>query len=328
MLGEVRDLVRAESAELLLADGAEPVRIRLSGAEAYEMGVSEPATGDWWLPALGGESVLLPDIGMAVPVALDDATGVLVVTGTLPDLAAFAGEHLRLLEALAAHAGVALTNARLLDRLRHIGLHDALTGLPNRLSMLATLGEALDAAPPGRSVGVLLLDLDRFQEINDALGHAVGDRVLGEIGRRLERRFGGRAIVARFGGDEFGLIVPAAKGPDEVLEIAQELHRAVAELIEVGDLTLTTPREHRRLHRPRATAPTRTGCCNVPTWRCTRPSTPAPGSASTRPRTTGTRRAAWPCWPTCAPPSSGARSRWSTSPRSTRRPAGCSAPRR
>jgi len=222
-------------------DGADPVRIRLSGADAYEMGVLEPTVGDWWQPALDGKSVLLPDTGMAVPVALDDATGVLVVTGTLPDLAAFAGEHLRLLEALAAHAGVALTNARLLDRLRHLGLHDALTGLPNRLSMLATLGEALDAAPPGRSVGVLLLDLDRFQEINDALGHAVGDRVLGEIGRRLECRFGGRAIVARLGGDEFGLIVPAAKGPDQVLEIAQELHRAVAELIEVGDLTVTTP---------------------------------------------------------------------------------------
>ncbi|MFF5289731.1 putative bifunctional diguanylate cyclase/phosphodiesterase [Paractinoplanes globisporus] len=241
VLGQVRDLVRAETAELVLADDANPVRIRLSGAEAYEMTGFDVDGETWWGPALGGQPVLLPGTGMAVPVALEDATGALVVTGTLPDLAAHTGEHLRLLEALGAHAGVALTNARLLERLRHAGLHDTLTGLPNRLSLLDALGKAVGQAPDGQVVGVLLLDLDRFQEINDALGHAVGDRVLREIGRRIEDRFGGRATVARLGGDEFGLIVPAARDRDEVLEIAHELHRAVAEVIEVGDLTVTTP---------------------------------------------------------------------------------------
>src|SRR5262249_26974997 len=170
-----------------------------------------------------------------------DLTGALVVPEALPDVGACGGEHVRLLEALAAHAGVALTNARLLDRLLHIGLHDALTGLPNRLHLLSRLGAALDARPDGRAVGVLMLDLDRFQEINDALGHPVGDSVLRQVGGRLGHRFAGRAVVARLGGDEFGLVVPAAKSPDEVVEIAAELHRAVAELIEVGDLTVTTP---------------------------------------------------------------------------------------
>jgi diguanylate cyclase (GGDEF)-like protein len=173
-------------------------------------------------------------------VALDDATAVLVVRDPLPELVAFTAEHLRLLEALAAHAGVALTNARLLDRLRHIGLHDALTGLPNRRQLLADLGDALAARPQTGVVGVLLLDLDRFQEINDALGHAVGDDVLREVGVRLRDRFGDRATVARLGGDEFALVVPAATATD-VLELAHELHRAVAEPIEVGELTLTTP---------------------------------------------------------------------------------------
>jgi diguanylate cyclase (GGDEF)-like protein len=87
---------------------------------------------------------------------------------------------------------------------------------------------------------VLKLDLDRFQEINDALGHAVGDSVLREVGSRLRNRFGDRATVARLGGDEFALVVPAAASAAEVLELAHELHRSVAEPIEVGELTLTT----------------------------------------------------------------------------------------
>jgi diguanylate cyclase (GGDEF)-like protein len=133
---------------------------------------------------------------------------------------------------------VALTNARLLDRLRHIGLHDVLTGLPNRRQLLADLQDALDARAADEVVAVLLLDLDRFQEINDALGHDVGDRVLREVGDRLRDRFGDRATVARLGGDEFALVVPAV---DDVARLARELHRALAEPIEVGELTLTTP---------------------------------------------------------------------------------------
>jgi diguanylate cyclase (GGDEF)-like protein len=244
VLGQVRDLVRAESAELLVGEGAGAVSMRLSGPDDFVVGAAGPATGQWWQPARDGRPVLLTGAAdaMAVPVALDDATAVLAVTGSLPELDTFAAEHLRLMQALAAHAGVALTNARLLDRLRHIGLHDQLTGLPNRRRLLADLDAAITAMPAsGGVVGVLLLDLDRFKEINDALGHAVGDRVLREVGERLARCFGGQATVARLGGDEFALAVPAATGPDEVLRLAGEVHRTVAELIDIDELKLTTP---------------------------------------------------------------------------------------
>ena len=241
VLERVRDLARAEVSELLVCNGPEVVRMRLTGPDRIEVNTAEPDSDEWWLPARDGHAVLLPGTGMAVPVALDDATGVLAVRDHLPELDAFMPEHLRLLEALAAHAGVALTNARLLDRLRHIGLHDALTGLPNRRQLLADLEGALAARPPTGVVGVLLFDLDRFQEINDALGHAVGDDVLREIGVRLRDRFGDRATVARLGGDEFALVVPAAATATDVFDLAHELHRAVAEPIEIGDLTLTTP---------------------------------------------------------------------------------------
>jgi len=241
VLSQVRDLARAEVSELLVCNGPEVVRMRLTGPDRVEVSTAEPDSAEWWQPARDGRPVLLPGTGMAVPVALDDAAGVLAVSEPLPELVSFTEEHLRLLQALAAHAGVALTNARLLDRLRHIALHDSLTGLPNRRTLLADLGDALDRRPASGVLGVLLLDLDRFQEINDALGHAVGDDVLREVGARLRARFGDQATVARLSGDEFALLVPVATTGADILDLAGEVHHAVAEPIEVGELTLTTP---------------------------------------------------------------------------------------
>jgi diguanylate cyclase (GGDEF)-like protein len=182
-----------------------------------------------------------PVDGMAVPVALDDATGVLIVTGSLPDIPGFTADHLRLMQALAAHAAVALTNVRLVDRLRHIALHDALTDLPNRRQFLTEVQRATDAmAITPYTVGVLLLDLDQFNDVNDALGHDVGDDLLREIGRRLQVEFGGRGAVARLGGDEFAVVIARAESTEEVLAIATELRRAIERPIPVGNLTLTT----------------------------------------------------------------------------------------
>jgi diguanylate cyclase (GGDEF)-like protein len=242
VLSQVRDLVRAESAELLVDAGGTLVRMRLAGRDDVGMSTVVPDPSDWWRPARLGEPVLLATgdhhDAMAVPVPLEGTTSVLTVNGNLADVPAFTAEHLRLMQALAAHAGVALTAARLVDRLRHTGSHDALTDLPNRLQLLDDLSRAMEQ--PGVA-GVLLLDLDRFKEINDALGHTVGDSVLREVGGRLQQRFGDRATVARLGGDEFALVLPRAGSTDEVLALAQDVRQAVEELIEVDGLTLTTP---------------------------------------------------------------------------------------
>jgi diguanylate cyclase (GGDEF)-like protein len=86
--------------------------------------------------------------------------------------------------------------------------HDALTGLPNRLAFGEHLQTALIAAlPTGRSVGVVLLDLDRFKEINDTLGHHYGDRLLELIGPRLREVLRTDDLVARLGGDEFVIML-------------------------------------------------------------------------------------------------------------------------
>jgi diguanylate cyclase (GGDEF)-like protein len=177
---------------------------------------------------------------MAVPVALEDAMGVLIVTGSLPDIPTFTAEHLRLMQALAAHAGVALTNVQLVDRLRHIGLHDALTDLPNRRQFLVDAQRATDAvSSTGHTVGILLMDLDRFKEINDALGHDVGDDLLREIGQRLRAEFGALGTVARLGGDEFAIVVAQACSRQEVLAVAEQLRRTIERPIPIGDLSLT-----------------------------------------------------------------------------------------
>ena len=93
------------------------------------------------------------------------------------------------------------------DQIAHMALHDTLTDLPNRAAFNDKLAATLAAAAqPNKTFAVLSIDLDRFKEVNDVFGHATGDTLLCEAGRRLREAAGG-AFLARFGGDEFALIV-------------------------------------------------------------------------------------------------------------------------
>ncbi len=95
--------------------------------------------------------------------------------------------------------------------LRHQASHDALTGLPNRALLHECLDRVLRAAQvTGQPVSLLLLDLDRFKEVNDTLGHHIGDLLLRHVATRLQQALGATETVARLGGDEFALVLPAA----------------------------------------------------------------------------------------------------------------------
>ena len=94
--------------------------------------------------------------------------------------------------------------------LAHQALHDALTGLPNRVLLLDRLQQAIAAAQrDGTSLGLLLMDLDRFKEVNDTLGHHAGDLLLQQVGTRLRGALRPADTIARLGGDEFAIILPA-----------------------------------------------------------------------------------------------------------------------
>ena len=115
---------------------------------------------------------------------------------------------------------------------------DTLTGLPNRALFNRLLDKALAACPRDGQVAVLLMDLDRFKEINDTLGHYNGDLVLERVGERLRTVLREGDTVARLGGDEFAMLLPEVNASDSVVNTAARIHRALEEPFTAGGLTL------------------------------------------------------------------------------------------
>ncbi len=140
---------------------------------------------------------------------------------TAGETATFTPEDLTLVQTLTGHLAVALRSARLVQKLGHEATHDALTGLSNRRG-LSSEGQARLDREPARSRALLLLDLDKFKEVNDSLGHAAGDQLLVEIGARLQSELRGSDLLARLGGDEFRVLLEDA-GADEAAAVARNL---------------------------------------------------------------------------------------------------------
>lgn len=110
------------------------------------------------------------------------------------------------------------------EKLKHLAFHDSLTGLVNRALLEERISHMTERAErtPG-SAALLFLDLDRFKFLNDTYGHAVGDRILIEVGRRLQGALRKGDTIARFGGDEFVLLFEGNEHRDEVFRKAQEI---------------------------------------------------------------------------------------------------------
>ena len=126
---------------------------------------------------------------------------------------------------------------RQMDALRHQALHDGLSGLPNRTYFHAALEGALTADPPP-GLAVMMLDLDRFKEVNDTLGHGSGDLLLVELGRRLRESVREGDVVARLGGDEFGVISTSTFDGPSAVAVADRLRHAIAQPFEVAGVSL------------------------------------------------------------------------------------------
>jgi diguanylate cyclase (GGDEF)-like protein len=111
------------------------------------------------------------------------------------------------------------------ERLAFQASHDWLTGLSNRRAFEARLKSELDDMSAG-SLGLILLDLDRFKSVNDTCGHLAGDRLLCQVARLLQQDRRSHDLVARLGGDEFGLILPQCS-PSDALDVAERLRRSL-----------------------------------------------------------------------------------------------------
>jgi len=261
VLGEAKDLLNAEraSAAFLASDGSLLARVRLDAGDLLSRS-EEPLNADdrWvvdrvastgtpllmagntrepaarrWLAAYGmREAVVVPLVGGGGTV------GLLVVADRLGDIRTFDADDVLMLETVANHAGVALRNGELIDRLRHDSLHDALTGLPNRASLQHGLATALEEVADGRSPGaaVMILDLDEFKAVNDTLGHHQGDALLVEIGARLTDVVGAAGTVSRLGGDEFAVLLPSVAGEEQAMRVGRRLLRALEQPVALDGL--------------------------------------------------------------------------------------------
>jgi diguanylate cyclase (GGDEF)-like protein len=122
---------------------------------------------------------------------------------------------------------------------RHQALHDALTGLPNRTLLLDRTDQAIRSAARAQSpVALMLIDLDRFKEVNDTLGHHHGDVLLQQVAERLRGALRDSDTVARLGGDEFAILLPHLPSAEDTAEVARKLGCALEEPFTVEGLTL------------------------------------------------------------------------------------------
>jgi diguanylate cyclase (GGDEF)-like protein len=128
------------------------------------------------------------------------------------------------------------------ERLLHLALHDVLTGLPNRTWFMKRLEQLLQQVnqKAGYLFAVLFLDCDRFQAVNDSLGHLVGDQLLVSISRRIELCVRPGTMLCRLGGDEFAILLPDVEKNSDAVKIANNILRELAAPFQIGDYQVFT----------------------------------------------------------------------------------------
>jgi len=193
------------------------------------------------------------DLADAIVVPVQTGTtviGTLSVTGRMGETATFTRDDLAMLQTLTSHFAVAIASARMMEKLAYEATHDALTGLANR-AYLSHQISALDSA--SQPSAALLLDLDKFKEVNDVLGHDVGDQLLIVVAQRLRECLPSDAVVARLGGDEFAVLI---KGDDPgPATLAQRAAERILEPVWFAE-ALLTPQVSIGIARSATVAPT------------------------------------------------------------------------
>jgi diguanylate cyclase (GGDEF)-like protein len=268
MLAHTCTLLRAERAELMLfaAGTGDPVRMGAGGVRLTPLWTVVDELPSSVAEVLDDEHPVVLARRKARNPALDDLLGLLgaqdamltpiradgIVIGLLAvldrsgDVSTFDHDDAKAFATFASYASVALEKSSLLVRLQeetsgraHDALHDVLTGLPNRLHVTEHLAAVLDARRESDAVAVVVVNLDRFREVNDTLGHRAGDAVLVEVVRRFRTVAADGAFLGRLGADEFAVClhgVADARGP--ATDLATALLRSLDAHIDLDGLRL------------------------------------------------------------------------------------------
>ena len=176
---------------------------------------------------------------LAAPLVTTDGVRGILCAYNRTGLDSFQAGELPVLEALATELMGALEKAQLVEAVLHQAMHDALTGLPNRTLFHQRVDQAVAArSPAGGRVAVMLLDLNRFKEVNDTLGHHHGDLLLQDFSRRIQATLRPNDTVARLGGDEFAVVIPGVADEEAAEKVVKRLLWALDEPFTVQGLTL------------------------------------------------------------------------------------------
>jgi diguanylate cyclase (GGDEF)-like protein len=249
------DLLGADIVELWLMEEDDPEMARLRSVVGLDAGVVRrlPAVpvGDAGTAGMAmeldqfvvmtGEGEKSPVLGrfgpgpvfasLAVPVHLNNVvSGALLVSSCRPGREFTHGDE-QTLQAFAGHVNLALSDHRTMQRM-HLAFHDALTGLPSRGLFLEHLSAQLDATQA--PVALLFLDLDRFKDINDTLGHSTGDQFLMLAAERIREALRPGDEAARWGGDEFAVRLAGATSAEQAMAVAQRVIEVLRAPAEVG----------------------------------------------------------------------------------------------
>ncbi|MGI9612870.1 MAG: diguanylate cyclase domain-containing protein, partial [Acidimicrobiales bacterium] len=252
-ISEIADQLRAHTVALVVwneDDG--PLRAGRGDSELCEALPGSP--GDpLWAPLESTRSRLvdtaalpdpaaarLTDLGMAQVLLAtlygdDEPVGLVLVADRRGAATRFDDDDNARLRNIAEQLGVAVRKAQLHAQIQHDATHDRLTGLPNRPYFEAWSEPVLDSGL--RNAALLLLDLDRFKEVNDALGHHAGDDLLVQVAERLASSLADGDVVSRFGGDEFAILVPDA-GEHEASLLAETISEALEKPFVLGESTV------------------------------------------------------------------------------------------